>query len=131
MVLYSSWVFGSIRFVGGDSDERASLHLFRPFQGLNQSAKLIPGLNLNALPSHAPSLDCSVLQAWAWALWALWAWTGSANWLGAQLRNERPRPASTAAGFATSYFKVVLSNAALVKIKDSNFCKTLTLTGKG
>ena len=33
MVLYSSWVFGSIRFVGGDSDERASLHLFRPFQG--------------------------------------------------------------------------------------------------
>ena len=98
-----------------------------------QSAKLIPGLNLNALPIHAPSLDCSVLQAWAWAwaLWALWAWTGSANWLGAQLRNERPRPASTAAGFATSYFKVVLSNAALVKIKDSNFCKTLTLTGKG
>ena len=25
----------------------------RPFQGLNQSAKLIPALNLNALPSHA------------------------------------------------------------------------------
>ena len=25
----------------------------RPFQGLNQSTKLIPGLNPNALPSHA------------------------------------------------------------------------------
>ena len=47
-----------IRLVGGDYDEAVKYTSVtspqsRPFQGLNQSAKLIPALNLNALPSHA------------------------------------------------------------------------------